>query len=145
MPEIIALLGDMLTTGSSVTAATNAVWGGVGLCMAVGLHLLVKFRADLLPDYVLESFKWGRLPGLCVWMHRSYWNLAIFFAPSGATYAPFFTDNKHWLAFLVLGIVVGTVKATTPFIDQSIKSKVLSIAFSFLIASAIVSAYLALP
>lgn len=145
MDELLAHLSEMLTTGSSVTAATNAIWGGVGLCMSIGLHLLVKYRSELLPSYVLDSFKWGRLPGLCVWLHRSYWNCAIFLAPEGRSYAPFFTGNKHWLSFLILGIVIGTVKATTPFIDQSIKNKVLSLVFSFLIASALVSAYLALP
>lgn len=140
---MIDFLLDVLTSSPAITAGTNAAWGGLGALVALGLHLLVRYRGNELPAYVVASFKWGRLPGVCVALHRSYWNFGIFFRGEGETYHPFFTDHKHWLSILVLGIIIGTFKATLPFLDQSIRNKTVAAGSAFLITSAITAALLA--
>lgn len=140
---VIVFIQALLYTDPSVsTAALNAIWGGMGLLWAIGLHVLIKFRQHDLPDYVIESFSWARLTGLSVALHRTYWNMALWLAAPGESYHPFFVEHRGYLSIAILGIVVGTMKAVLPFLNRAIHTKVILYVTGILITFGISAALL---
>lgn len=141
---VLFSLPAILLNSSATTAAGNAVWGGVGLATALGLHWILHYGRDDLPAFVRESFEWGRVPGICVALHRTYWNVGIWYRPDGASYHPLILEYKFCLFVLIAGIVVGTVKATTPYLPTHQRKTFTGGLGLYLFASGMTAGYLAL-
>jgi hypothetical protein len=127
-------------TNLQLTAFGNAVWGASYLAFAVGCASVLK-KNHLLPD-VRQSLSWAIVSAVCIALHRGYWNLAIFLAPAGENYHPWFLAHKPYLLVLIGLIVLGLFKTTQPFIPEDKRITAMSLAGLWLVSAGVVSIYL---
>ncbi len=98
----------MLET-TDITLATNAIWSGsAAMVFLVACWLRRAKNLDRVGRFLVAAAK---ISSAAVWLHRTYWNLAIVMRPPDGSYSQAFVDMRHILAIPILATAFAALTA----------------------------------
>jgi len=99
---------------SSVVLVGNGVWMMASLLFAVGCHLVLSTHGPQLSPPTREIVCWARVPSICVFLHRLFWNSAIVLSPDAVSFHPRFLQFQWVTLVITVVITYGLYRSVRP-------------------------------
>ena len=117
-------------TAAEISILGNSLRGAINFCVLAALIFVLRIDSQgheprLLPE-LKNALKWFAAAVVFGSLHRLYWNAAVWFAPAGKNWSPWFIEHKAWLTVLNIGLVVCMVRAITHAIPPVYRRRMLS-------------------